>query len=114
MLLVDDEQAQILVRNVVLQQLVSADDDIDLAIANVFEGVLLLLWRTEAGCQVNGDRPVCKAVLETLVVLLSQQGSGHQDGHLLVILHGDKRGAHGDLCLAEAHVSAYQSIHGLA
>ena len=44
-------------------------------------------------------------------MLLRQHGGGHQDGHLLAVLHRFERGAQRDLGLAVADVAAHQPIH---
>jgi hypothetical protein len=47
-------------------------------------------------------------------VLLGQQRSGHQHGHLLAVGHRDEGRAQRHFRLAEAHVAAHQAVHGLA
>ncbi len=44
-------------------------------------------------------------------MLARQQRSGHQNGHLLAILDGLERRAHGNFRLTEAHVAGDQAIH---
>ena len=52
LLLVDDEQAEIVKMNVLLQQLVRADDQIDLANGQVVERLFLLLRRAVINSQM--------------------------------------------------------------
>ena len=47
-------------------------------------------------------------------MLLCQQGGGHQHDDLLAGLHGDERGAQGDLGLAEADIAADHAVHRTA
>ena len=44
-------------------------------------------------------------------MLLDQQCGRHQDGDLLAVLHGLERGAHRDLGLAVADITADQPVH---
>ena len=44
-------------------------------------------------------------------MLLREDRRRHEDGHLLAREHGEERGAHRDLGLAEADVAAHQAIH---
>ena len=60
---------------------------------------LLLRKRDRA---LDADRPVGEAVDEGGVVLLREQGGGHQDGDLFAGLHGDEGGAQRDFGFAEA------------
>ena len=45
-------------------------------------------------------------------MLLSEQGGGRQNGHLLAASDGHKSRAQGDFGLAKTHVAAHQSVHG--
>ena len=60
----------------------------------------------ESGYDFNGDGPVSKAVYEVIKMLLCEQGGRHQHRYLLLVLRGNKRGAHCDLGLAEANIAA--------
>ena len=56
LLLVDDQKAEILELHRFLQQLVRADDEVDLANGQVVERLFLLLRRAEPGEDVNRHR----------------------------------------------------------
>ena len=56
LLLVDDQKAEILELHRFLQQLVRADDEVDLAGGQVVERLFLLLRRAEPGEDVDRDR----------------------------------------------------------
>ena len=90
-----------------------ADDDVDLALGQLFHHGGLLLGRAEAAQHLDPYRPVGEAVAEVVIVLLGEQGGGHQHGHLLAAMHCHKRRPHRHLGLAEAHVAAHQPIHAL-
>ncbi len=113
MLLVDDEQAQILEGELGAEQLVGADDDVHLALGHLLHHGALLLGGAEAAQHLHPHRPVGEAVAEVVVVLLGEQGGGHQHGHLLAAVHGHKGRPHRHFGLAKAHVAAHQPIHAL-
>ncbi|MNF51671.1 hypothetical protein D3C84_329950 [compost metagenome] len=113
MLFVDDRQAKLLEAHVILQQLVGADDDVDLALGQLLRRAFHFLGRLEAAHHLDRYRPVGEAVAEAVVVLLGEQGGGNQHGDLLAAVHRDEGGAHGYFGLAEADVAADQAIHGL-
>ena len=111
---VDDDQPQLLELDVALQQLVRADDDIDLAFAEPGEGFIDLLLRTEARQLADFDWPVGETVGEGIEVLFSEQRGRHQHRDLLAFVDRDKGGAQGHLGFAEADVAADEAIHRLA
>ena len=114
LLLVDDQQAQVLVHHVLAHQPVRADQDLDLPLLQVAQDLLLLLRAAEAVDVFHPHGQALHALLEALVVLQRQDGGGHQHGHLLAVAGGLEGGADGDLGLAEAHVAADQPVHGRA
>ena len=111
--LVDDHQAQVLELHITLQQFVGADHDVDLAVGQVLGGRLDFLGGAEAGNDLDLDRPVGEAILEAVVMLLGEQGGGHQYGDLLAAVYSEECGAHGDFGLAEADIAADQAVHRL-
>ena len=48
MFLVEDDESEVLEFDVILDQAMSADDDVDLAVGQALQGFLLLLGGTEA------------------------------------------------------------------
>nr|GFD18469.1 hypothetical protein [Tanacetum cinerariifolium] len=80
---VDDHQPQVLDLDVVLQQLVGADDDVDLALGEIGHGSVDFFGRLESAHDFNGHRPVSETVAEAVVVLLREQGGRYQDRDLL-------------------------------
>ena len=114
MLLVDDDEAHPRQLDVAAEQLVRADDDIELALRQPREDFIALLRRLEARELRNAHRPLGEAVVERLEVLLGKERGRAKHDHLLVIRHRDESGAQRDLGLAEAHIAADQAVHGLA
>ncbi|MNS01600.1 hypothetical protein D3C72_328850 [compost metagenome] len=112
-LLVDDEQPQILEGEVGAEQLVGAYDDVHLAIGQLLQDAGLLLGGAEAAQHLHPHRPVGEAIAEVVVVLLGQQGGGHQHGHLLAAVHRHEGRPHGHFGLAKAHIAAHQPVHAL-
>ena len=111
LLFIHDEQAQVLEDDILLQELVGADDEIHRAGSEILEGLALLGRGAEPGEDVDIDREALEPLAGGHVVLLSQDRGGNEDGDLLGVhdrLHG---GAKGDLGLAEADVAAEQSVH---
>ena len=111
LLFIHDEQAKILEDDILLQELVGADDEIHRAGSEILEGLALLGRGAEAGEDVDIDREALEPLAGGHVVLLSQDRGGDEDGDLLGVhdrLHG---GAKGDLGLAEADVAAEQAVH---
>jgi len=111
LLLVDDHQTQVLERDLVGQQPVSADDHIDGAVGETGDHLLLLGVGLEPAQGGHRDREAGVAIREGGVVLLDQQRRGHQDGDLLAV-HDRLEGCpDGDLGLAVADVAADQPVH---
>ena len=112
-LLVDDHQPQVFEAHRRLQQLVGADDDIHRALGQAVHDPLGLAGGAETRQVLHLHRPVGEAVGKVLIVLLGEQGGGHQHRHLAAAVDGDEGRAHGHLGLAEAHVAAHHPVHGL-
>ena len=106
LLLVDDQKAQVLKLHPGGQQLVGADDHIHPARLEPFQDLRLLLGGLEAGEEGHVYREAGKAGGDGIIVLLGQDGGGHQHGHLLAGEHRLKGGPQGHLGFAVAHVPA--------
>ena len=111
---VDDDQIQMGEFDVALEQAVGADDDVHLARRQFGQHPFFLFLGAKAGDGLDFERPFGEAVQEVLVMLLGQQGGGHQHGDLAAVVHGGEGGAHGHLGLAEADVAADHPVHGFA
>jgi hypothetical protein len=90
---------------------VRPDDDVELAVGQFLEGLRRLPGGLEARQFGDSDRPVGKAVAESLEVLFAEQGGRAQDGYLPAAGHGAESGAQGDFGLAEADVTTDQTVH---
>ena len=85
LLLVDHEQAQILEADVLLQELVRADQEVDLALRRPLENVLRLLAGAEAAehLHIHGKR--AEAAHGRGIVLLGEHRRRREDGRLLAV-----------------------------
>ena len=97
--------------NFSLQQTLRGDDDVHGAGGDAGDDTRSFFVGAKARQALDAYRPIGEAVGEGGVVLLREQGGRHQDGHLLAGLNGDKRGAQGDLGLAEADIATDQAVH---
>ena len=112
--LVDDQKPQILEHHVLAQNPVRPDQDVHFSGFHVFQYLFLLLGRPETVQVFYPAREVLQTLLEGLVMLVGQDGSGNQNGHLLAVADGFESRPDGYFSLAEAHVPADQAVHGLA
>ena len=88
-----------------------ADQDIHLALAQICHRFFLLRARAEPAHQIDAHGKILHSLLEGIIVLLCQNGGGHQESHLLSVLYRFKSRPDGDLRLAVAHVPADQAVH---
>ena len=72
---------------------------------------LLLRGGFEAADGLDDERVVGHAFAEGVVVLLGEDGGGHEDGDLIAVLDGFEGGAHGDFGFAVADVAAEEAVH---
>ena len=112
LLLVDHDQPQVLELHVLLEQAVGAYDDVHRALGQPLHYLPLLRLRAEPGQHLHPHRKGAQTLLERLVVLLSQNGGGHQEGHLAPVHHRLEGRPNGHFRLAVAHVAADQAVHG--
>ena len=111
LLLVEDHEAELLRDHVAREDAVRADEDVDLAGAEVGEDPLRVLRRDEARDHLDADREVAVALAERVEVLLGEDRRRREEQRLLAVHRDGERGAHGDLRLAEADVTADEAIH---
>ncbi len=112
LLLVDDDQAQILEHDTLRENAVRTDHHVHRAGGDFFGNLAGFLDLLEAGEHANLHGKTGETLGEGFVVLLGEQGRGHEHGDLLAVLHGLERGAHGNLGFAEAHVARDEAVHG--
>ena len=114
MFLIQDHQPQIFERHIFLDQLVSANGDIDRAIRDTLQRQRRFLRRTKPRKFRNLHRPFSKTIRKILEVLLGQQRSRYQNCHLLSGRHRNKRGPQRYLGFTKAHVAADEAVHRFA
>ena len=90
-----------------------ADQDIDLTLLEPFVDGSFFLGGAEAVHVVDRDAELGESFFKGFGVLEGQNGSGYKHGHLLAVYHGLKGTAHGNFGLAEAHVAADKTVHGV-
>ena len=110
--LVDDQQAQILELDALLQQPMGADEDVHLALGGVLEDGLGVSAVLIPGQHADAHREPLEPPSSGLEMLVGQHGGGHQNGRLLPFQYALHHRPQGDLRLAIAHVAAQQPIHG--
>ena len=93
MFFIDDDQTETLELHVLLQQPVRADQDVDLALFQLHNGLGLFLGTLEARNLGDAHGKTGEAVGKILVVLFGQQGGRAEHGNLLAIGDGHKSGA---------------------
>jgi len=108
---IDNNQAKIAELDAFLQQLMGADQNIDLAFLETFEGIGFFLATAEPVQHFDANRPVGKAVAESFEMLLGEQGGGHQHRDLGAVLYCGEGGAHGHFGFAETDIAAHQPVH---
>ncbi len=111
LLLVDDEQPEVLERDVVGEQAVGSDHAVDLARAQPVDHLLGLGVGEEPGQHFDADRVPGEAIGERVAVLVGEQRRRGEDGDLLALLDRLERGPDRDLRLAETDVAAHQAVH---
>jgi len=112
LLLVDDQQPQILELHIFLQELVGADQQVQTAGAGSLQNAFLLLGGGESGKDLDLHREVLEPAAGGGVVLLGQNGGGHQNCRLLAVQDAFHNGPERHLRLAVAHIAAKEAIHG--
>ena len=111
LLLVHNEQPEVLKLDLLVKQLVRADDDIHRPCLQLLQQLGLFRAGFVAGEQLDGHRMPLKALQGGQVVLAREHGGRHEDGRLLAREHALHHRAQRDLGLAEAHVAAQQAVH---
>ena len=82
LLFVDDEQAEVLKLHIFREQAVSADDDVDFALFDFFEHLLLFFFRAKSAEHFDSDGKRSEAAAESFVVLKGEHGGRGEDGGL--------------------------------
>ena len=113
LLLVDNQKAQVLKLYVFGQEAMGAHHNVHGADPQSLQILFLFFFRTEAGedRQVHGE--ICEALPHGVVVLLGENGRGHEKGHLLAVQHRLEGRAKGHFGFSVAYVGTEQAVHGL-
>ena len=111
LLFVDDEQTEVVPFHGLADEFVCADENIDLPLGQVGEHLLGLLGTAGPGEVFHPHGQSFETAVESLVVLESQHRGGHEHGHLLGVAGSLEGCSDGHLGLAEAHISAHESVH---
>ena len=88
---VDDDEAEVLVGEVGREEAVGADDDIDGAVGEAFEGFADFGSAAEAVEEVDGDGELRHPGAEVAMVLFGEDGGGAEHGHLAAAGDGLER-----------------------
>ncbi len=113
LLLVHDHHAQVFRGDVLGKEPMRTYEHVHLALGELAHDAALLLGRTEPGDHLHFDRELPHPLAEGAVVLLREDGGGHEHHDLFAVHSGFEGGTQGDLGLAVAHVPAHQAIHRL-
>jgi hypothetical protein len=97
--------------DVLREDAVRADQDVDRALLDAPNDLLLLLAGDRAREPLDLDREVGQALAEDLQVLVGEHRGGDEQRHLPAGAGHAEGCAHGDLGLAEADVAAQQPVH---
>ena len=111
LLFVHHQQPQVFESDILGKQAVGADQDIHLPRGQLIEGLLLLPPGAETRDHFHRHREVGHPLLEGEIMLLGQDGGGHQHRHLLAVIHRLEGRPHRHFGLAVAHVAADQAVH---
>ena len=111
--LVDDHEAKLLERDVVLHEAVRADDDVHRAGRQILNDLARLAGGPVTRQHFDANRVIRHAFAEGVEVLLRQHRGRHEDGHLPPIHHRLERRANRHLRLAVANVAADEPVHRL-
>jgi hypothetical protein len=111
LLFVDHEQPEILELKIARQQPVRADDDVDLAEADVFDDLVLFRFAAEPADHVDRHRKSCEPFRQRLLMLKRQHCGRREERDLLAVHDGLECSTHCDLGLAVPNVTAQQAIH---
>jgi len=110
--LVDDEEAEVGKLHLLADELMGADDDVDVALGEVGEELGCLFCCACSRQVIDAHREVLETFGEGTIVLIGEHGGGDEHRHLLAVVAGLECGTDGHLGLAEAHIAADETVHG--
>ncbi len=112
LLFIDDHQPEVFEADILADEAVGADDDIHLPEHEFADDLILFAGRAEAREHLNIGGEGLQALAEGLIMLLRQNGGGHEHGNLFAIHHRFEGGAQGNLGFAVAYIPAQEPVHG--
>ena len=89
-----------------------ADYKVYLTFFQTGQDFALLSGTAETAEYLHLKREVFKALFQSIIVLICQYGSRNQHCRLFAVCHAFEQCTGCDLSLAEAHITAEQSVHG--
>ena len=111
LLLVDEDKPEAARHDVAREDPMCADEDVDPSRGELAQYALHLRGLAEARHHLDRHRLVAVALAKRVPVLLRENRRRRENERLPAVDGGDERRPHGDLGLAEADVSAHESIH---
>ncbi len=111
LLLVDHDQAEVFENHVARDESMSADHDVDAAVAQLFQHLALLGVGAETAQHFDPHRVVEHALAEGFEMLLREDGRRGEDRDLFAFHDGLEGGANRDFGFAETDIAADQAIH---
>ena len=111
LLLVHNQQSQIAEFHILANQLMRADDNVQLAACKPSQNVFLFFSSAQTAQIIDGARHIGQPRFECFVVLHCQYGGRHKHCNLLIISHSFERGTDSNLGLAETNIAAHQAVH---
>src|SRR5712692_4470024 len=111
LLFVDHQKPKVFEGDVGAQELMGANQDIDLTFAGSAQGISHLLRFSHSRDDLDTHWIVSEAISKGVEVLLSQDRGRHQYCHLLMVERSFEGRAHRHFCLPVADVAANQSVH---
>ena len=113
LLLVHHRQTQVFELDITLQQPVGADNNVNAAVFQAFDDLLLFLVGSKSAQHFHPNWEWTETLAECSVVLLGQHGGGDQKAHLHAVVDCFECRPQRNLSLAVAHVPANEPVHGL-
>ena len=110
---IDNQQPQVLIFHILGKHPMGTDDDINIAFLHILYRFLLFPAGTETGKQVHPHGKILHPLHKRVIVLLRQDGSGHEVNYLFSLLDRLKGRPDGYFRLAIPHIAADKPVHNL-
>src|ERR1039458_7320686 len=113
LLLVHDEEAEVLERDVLAEKPVGPHDDVERSFLKAPQQLLLVVLRAKTRQDVDRDGKRREPPLQRAEVLIREDRRGRKKRGLLAVEHALEDRPHRDLGLPVPHVAAQQPVHRL-